>query len=128
MKNHYKRVNLYLSEELYQTLVTHQKQQNWEATSDAVVEILSQFFQEKNPVKNYATEEQLRALEKKVAHLNQQVAQLYQILANSTPYEAAKIISSEGNDYALAEDSFEEEEDEPDEILYDFLEPGSPHP
>jgi hypothetical protein len=128
MTNHYHRVNLYLPEELYQTLVTHQEQQKLESASDAVVEILSQFFKENNPVKNYATEEQLKVLEKKVTHLNQQVTQLYQILANSAPHEAAKIISSESNDYALAEDSFEEEEDEPDEILYDFLEPGSPHP
>ena len=127
MINH-KKLNVYLPEELYQALITYQKQQKFEAISEAVEEILAQFFEKDNEVKRYATVEQLKALENKVTHLNQQIAQLYQIISSSTLTTAARTESPEGNDYTFGDSSFDEPDDEPDEILYDFLEPGSPPP
>jgi hypothetical protein len=121
----YKKLSFYLPEELYQSLITYQKQQNFEAASEAVEEILAQFFHKNNEVKRYATVEQLNALENKVTHVNQQVAQLYQIIATSAPTEITKAVPIEDNN-AFVSLSDEELEDEPDEILYDFLEPGSP--
>ncbi len=117
--------NVYLSDSLYQALIAYQKQQGFEAASFAVVEILTQFFQKGNEVKRYAAVEQLEALERKVSHLNQQVAQLCQIIASSAPTQAASTVLTAGNAYAFENTDFDEVEDEPDEILSDFLEPGS---
>jgi hypothetical protein len=124
----YKRVSVYLPEELYQVLIAYQEQQKFEAASDAVVEIVSQFLHKDHEVKRYATVEQFKALENKVTHLNQQVAQLYQVMASSAPIAAARTDSPEGNNHTFGDTSFEEVDDEPDEILYDFLEPESPPP
>ena len=124
----YKKLSVYLPDELYQTLIAYQKQHNFEATSDTVVEILAQFFEKDNEVKRYATVEQLKALGNKVTHLNQQIAQLYQFISSSTPTTAAITESAEGNDYTFGDTSFDQADDEPDEILHDFLEPGSPPP
>ena len=126
MVNH-KKLNIYLPEELYQALLTYKNQQQFEGTSEAVEEILAQFFHKDNQIKRYATVEQVKALENQVTHLNQQIAQLYQILASPAPTQIAKTVSIEGDDTFVAP-SYEELEDEPDEILYDFLEPGSPPP
>lgn len=120
----HKKLNLYLPEKLYQALIVYQNQQNFEAASDTVVEILSQFFHKDNQVKPYARVEQLQALENKVTHLNQQVAQLYQIIASSAPPEAARTLSAHANEHTFGDSSFDEVDDEPDEILYDFLEPS----
>src|ERR687885_2165043 len=118
----YKKLSLYLPEELYQTLMAYQKQQQFEAASDSVVEILSQFFQKDNEFKRYATVEKLEALEKKVTHLGQQVTQLCQILASSAPSEASRTISVNSVEPTFGSTEFEDAEDEPDEILHNFLE------
>jgi|ERR687886_1273822 hypothetical protein len=120
MVNH-KKLSVYLPEELDQVLIAYQEQQKFETASDAVVEILSQFFQKDNELKRYATVEQLDALENKVTHLSKQVTQLCQITASSAPREASRTIASKGIDYTLESTSIEEE-DEPDEILSGFLE------
>lgn len=125
MVNH-KKLNVYLPEELYQALLTYKNQHQCEGTSEAVEEILAQFFHKDNQVKRYATVEQVKALENQVTHLNQQVAQLYQMIASSAPTQIAKTMLIKDEDTFVAL-SYEELEDEPDEILYDFLEPGS-HP
>jgi len=124
--NH-KKLNVYLPEELYQSLLTYKNQQQLEGTSEAVEEILAEFFHKDNQAKRYATVEQVKALENQLTHLNQQLAQLYSIIASSTPTQIAKTVSIEGDDTFVAP-SYEELEDEPDEILYDFLEPGSSPP
>lgn len=124
----HKKLNVYLPEKLYQALIVYQNQKNFEATSDTVVEILSQFFHQDNEVKPYVRVEQLQALENKVTHLNQQVAQLYQIIASSAPTEPARKLSVHSNENTFGDSSFDEVDDEPDEILYDFLEPPKPSP
>ncbi|MEW6497318.1 MAG: hypothetical protein AB1589_33165 [Cyanobacteriota bacterium] len=125
MTNPKKLVNVYLPESIYQTLIAYQEQQEIEEPSDAVVKILTQFFEKNNVLKRYATVEQLEALEKKVAHLSLQVVQLSQIIASSPPTEGAKTVPTGNSEYTFGDSSFEEAEDEPDEILYEFIEPPS---
>lgn len=134
-----KLVNVYLPEELYQALVSYQEQQGFEEASEAFAEILAQFFHKESFFKRYATVEQLVALEGKVNHLSQQVTLLNQALAGSVQTQATRTASASSSEYArptltaqqpsvtVASTNLEEEEyEEPDEILYDFLEPGSP--
>jgi hypothetical protein len=132
-----KLVNVLLPEELYQALVCYQQQQGLAEVKEACAEILAQFFHKDSGFKRYATVEQLVALEEKVTHLSEQVALLNPKKAGSTNPEAARTASALGNEHtrptlsaqlpkvALVSTSLEEEYEEPDEILYDFLEPGS---
>lgn len=113
--------NIYLSDQLYQALITYQKQHGFENASVAVVEILAQFLQTDNQVKHYATVEQMEAQERKVTHLSQQVAQLYQIIASSPHSQANSTVFSASKEYTQESTDFDEVEDEPDEILHEFL-------
>lgn len=122
MINHTK-VSVYLPEKLYQVLISYQDQREFETASDATVEILSQFFNKGNEGQRYATVDQLETLKGKVTHLSQQIVQLRQLMASSAPNAAARTIYQENNEYSLESTSFEEGEDEPDEILSDFIEP-----
>ncbi|HBB36227.1 MAG TPA: hypothetical protein DDZ80_05645 [Cyanobacteria bacterium UBA8803] len=129
------RISLYLPTPLYQALSAYQQRQKLEMASDAIVEILTQFFELGVPSQHYVTTEQLAGLERKFAHLTEQVAQLRQAIASSTPTQANKTVSVALPAHAppapslqqsarvWADDSFEDVEEEPDEILYDFLKP-----
>jgi hypothetical protein len=121
MVNH-RKVSVYLPEKLYQVLISYQDKQEFETASDATVEILSQFFNKANEGKRYATVDQLETLKGNVTHLSQQIVQLRQLIASSDPNAAARTLYQESNEYNLESTSFEEEEDEPDEILSDFIE------
>jgi hypothetical protein len=117
--------NIYLPDALYQSLIAYQKQRGFGETSDAIVAILAQFFDKSDEIKRYATVEQMEELERKVSHLSQQVTQLCQIMASSAQSETASTVFAGSNAYAFESTDFDEVEDEPDEILSDFLEPGS---
>jgi hypothetical protein len=137
MVSHKKSVSVYLPDSLYQALIAYQDQQGFEEASEAVVEVLAQFFHKDSEVKRYATVEQLEALEGKVTDLFEQVTQLTQVIAKNAPTEAARTVFAVGNEYVrptlvaqqptvtFGNSDFDEEDEEPDEILYDFLEPGS---
>lgn len=128
-----KQIDVFLPDELYQALIAYQKQQKFEEASDAVVKILAQFFHKEEEIKRYATVEQLEALEGKVTYLSKQVTALSQALANSASPQTARTMPTLSNDKSrpeylaqqpsatFASTSFEEVEDEPDEILHDFL-------
>lgn len=137
MVSYKKLVSVYLREELYQTLMAYQEQQGFEEISETIAQILAQFFQKDGKLKRYATVDQLEAVERKVTYLSQQVTQLSQVIANSASKEAAT--TAIGNEFTppakttqQASNSFvstnleEDEEEEPYEILYDFLEPENP--
>jgi hypothetical protein len=136
MVSYKKLVSVYLPEELYQALIAYQEQLGFEEPSDAFVKILAQFFHKDSQVKRYATVEQLEALEGKVAQLSEQLALVSPILARTTTTQAPKTASAFNNDYArptltaqppsvaFRNSDLEEEYEEPDEILYDFLERG----
>lgn len=123
MINH-KKLSLYLPEKLYQVLISYQNQQELDTASDAAVEILSQFFHQDNEGKPYATVQQLETLKGNVTDLSQQIVQLRQLLTSSVPNTEARAIYSETNPYNVESTNWEPEddEDEPDEILSDFIE------
>lgn len=121
MVNH-RKLSVYLPEKLYQVLISYQDKQEFETASDATVEILSQFFNKGNEGKRYATVEQLETLKGNVNHLSQQIVQLRQLVTNLAPITADRILYQETNEYNLEGTDFEEEDDEPDEILSDFIE------
>lgn len=121
MVNH-RKLSVYLPERLYQVLISYQDKQEFETASDATVEILSQFFNKGNEGKRYATVEQLETLKGNVNHLSQQIVQLRQLVTTSAPSAADRILYQETNEYNLEGTDFEEEDDEPDEILSDFIE------
>lgn len=125
MVSYKKLENVYLPDPLYQTLLAYQKQQGFEEASLAVIEILTQFLEKNVEVKHYATIEQVEVLERKLTHLSQQVAQLSQLMASSAQVEAVSTMPTNSNEYTFGNTDLEDEEDEPDEILYDFIEPGS---
>lgn len=121
MVNH-RKLSIYLPEKLYQVLISYQDKQEFETASDATVEILSQFFNKGNEGKRYATVEQLETLKGNVNHLSQQIVQLRQLVTTPAPITADRILYQETNEYNLEGTDFEEDDDEPDEILSDFIE------
>lgn len=125
MVSYKKLENVYLPDSLYQALLAYQKQQGFEEASLAVIDILTQFLEKNAEIKRYATIEQLEVLKRNVTHLSQQVAQLSQLIASSAQVEAVSTMPTNSNEYNFGTTDLEDEEDEPDEILYDFIEPGS---
>lgn len=103
-------LNVPISDSLYQALIAYQQQEQLQEAHSAVVKILTQFFQLEE-AQSYATVEQLQVLSRKVAYLSEQMATFQQFIANSSTNTA--------NPGASA--YLEEDEDEPDEILHDFL-------
>lgn len=137
-----KLLNVSLPDSLYQALKNYQQQQQLEEPASAVVAILAQFFQlgeETKPnateeAESYATTEQLSALASQVAHLNKQVTALKQVLAtytSTTPQAMSAVAASSSTQItnsvpqttsaAAISSIYDIEEDEPDEILHDFL-------
>jgi hypothetical protein len=137
MVSHKKLVSVYLPEEVYQSLIAYQQQQGLKEASEAVVKILAQFFPQGGEVKRYATVDQLESLEGKVTYLSEQVALLSQIIARNAPTEATLTAFAVDKEHThptpaaqqpavtVVNAFLEEEDEEPDEILYDFLEPNS---
>lgn len=112
-----------ISDSLYQSLKIYQEENKLDSLDSAVVEVLTQFFQVKEETKRYATVKQLDILAEKVDRLSQQVAALSLVNKNATSLPTSsptqpspKSGASEGSE------EWDDFEDEPDEILYDFLE------
>jgi hypothetical protein len=117
-------VSVHLSTDMLEQLVAYQTEAGVESTSAAVVNILWQFFQINATASSTVSMEQFEGLANKVEHLTHQVEVLKQAIAlhshsptpvaNSRPELATSVPSCTDEDI----------EDEPDEILYGFLEPG----
>lgn len=105
-------LSIQLPPELLDRLKAYQDTQNITSVSNAVVDVLMQFFELGNHP-TYASLERLEALESKVAVLTLQVQQLSQLSlqSSSIPPTTNLHISVDDDDI----------EDEPDEILYAFL-------
>lgn len=118
MNSNKKLPSVSISDSLYQSLITYQEKNQIDSLDSAIVEILTQFFQLGEETKRYATVEQLDTLAEKVDRLSQHVAALSQVKANTTPTQqsAQSAIASE-----VSKD-WKDIDDEPDEILHDFLE------
>lgn len=116
-----------ISYSLYHSLTTYQEKNQLDSLDSAVVEILTQFFQLGKETKRYATVEQLDTLAEKVDRLSQQVAALSQVKANTTPTATSSPTqtSKPTPQSAIASEvskDWKDIDDEPDEILHDFLE------
>lgn len=115
MNSNKKLPSVSISDSLYQSLTTYQEKNQIDSLDSAVVEILTQFFQLGEEAKCYATVEQLDILAEKVDRLSQQVTALSQVKANNIPTQQSAIASEVSKDW-------KDIDDEPDEILHDFLE------
>ncbi len=115
MNSNKKLPSVSISDSLYQSLTTYQEKNQIDSLDSAIVEILTQFFQLGEEAKCYATVEQLDILAEKVDRLSQQVTALSQVKANNIPTQQSAIASEVSEDW-------KDIEDEPDEILHDFLE------
>jgi len=122
-----KRVQIDLPEPLYQALVTYQQQQAIESPSLAARKILERGLQSDVSTPAYASQERLDQLEGKVNRLFEWVTQLRQDAKVAptapAPHPAERqdppVITTASSLY------LEEADDEPDEILWDFIEPGT---
>ncbi|MDY6786257.1 MAG: hypothetical protein SW833_27545 [Cyanobacteriota bacterium] len=118
-------ISLELPEPLYQALLAHQQQRGYSSVAIAMTRILEEFLQPQtqNPP-NWATQEQLQILEAKVERLSQLV-HLLQNRAFAVAETAQGVQSPPRNTNFARPSSFaitDDIDDEPDEILYDFLE------
>ncbi|MEC4985927.1 MAG: hypothetical protein SAJ37_15770 [Oscillatoria sp. PMC 1068.18] len=126
-----KQINLSLPDSLYQALNTYQQRQNLDSPSQAAVDILLQFFLLENQTRPYATKDQLKNLENQISRLNRQVTQLNQSYSQLILTQKTQILSlsdsekpGESESINFPDPNWDDEiEDEPDEILYDFLIP-----
>jgi hypothetical protein len=115
---------------LLNRLKAYQNEQKIGSAATAITKILEDYLGKAEAVTPI---DRLESLEAKVESLTRQVEQLRQALAlyqlNSTPPLAPHVnsiaTSTRTGSVAL---NYEEIEDEPDEILYGFLEPGSSLP
>lgn len=123
-----KPIPLELPERLQRSLLAYQQQQSLESPASAILSILEQFFQQNGLSANYATQEQLQQLEAKVNDLSEWVGQLRRTIS---PLPATEKVSSpqatvngmQSRTFASSFDLLEDDiDDEPDEVLYDFLE------
>ncbi|MFP4099059.1 hypothetical protein [Coleofasciculus sp.] len=127
MNSNKKLPSVSISDSLYQSLTTYQEKKQLDSLDSAIVEILTQFFQLNEEAKRYATVEQLDTLAQKVDRLSQQVATLSQVNANNTPTAASlpTQTTKPTQQSAIASEvskDWKDIDDEPDEILHDFLE------
>lgn len=117
-------LSLLLSSELLARLKAYQAETGLQDPSQAVVEILTQFFGLTTPQSYpFASVTQVEALELKVDHLTQQIHWLSLQLGQSQSHAESAIpsVSEPGQPSHQPTLSYEDIEDEPDEILWDFM-------
>jgi hypothetical protein len=111
-------VSLSIPDELQQVLEKYQQENGLESTSDAVVEVLKKFFDGGAATSAHASVKRVEALEKWVENLAEQVVSLNQTVKYlSMTRSLTRPVSS----MAVSELDEDDIEDEPDEILLDFL-------
>lgn len=120
-----KSLSISLPQELLKQLKAYQQQQDIDSSEDAIVAALEAFFEQAGDA--YAPLDRVVQLEAQVDRLTEQIAVLQAFLMQSEAKTPAIAESQPVTTAAigLPEESFEDSEDEPDEILYDFLEPGA---
>ncbi|MBD1868533.1 hypothetical protein H6F95_14715 [Cyanobacteria bacterium FACHB-471] len=111
-------VSLSIPDELQQALEKYRQENRIESTSDAIRDVLQKFFEGKSNTPTYASVKQVEALENWVKNLAEQVTAINQSVKylSVTRSIASSVIPL--NSVDLEEDEIE---DEPDEILFDFL-------
>lgn len=111
-------ISFSMPDELQQVLEEYCQQNGIDSTSGAVIEVLQKFFAGKTNTPTYASVKQVEALENWVKNLAEQVTSINQSVKylSVTRSIANSVIPL--NSIDLEEDEIE---DEPDEILFDFL-------
>lgn len=113
-----------LPEPLDRSLRAYQQQQAIDSAASAILSILEQFFASEDNAPRYATQEQLQQLEAKVDRLAASLALLPplppQYPPPASPGASLPLARTSAKFTFLATE--DEIEDEPDEILYDFVE------
>jgi len=107
-----------IPDELQQALEEYRQKNGIESTSSAVIEVLQKFFEAKSDAPTYASIRQVEALENWVKNLAEQVASINQSVKYLSVTRSISNSAIPLNSIDLEED---EVEDEPDEILFDFL-------
>jgi hypothetical protein len=123
-------INLELPEHLHRSLVAYQQQQAHDSPASAILSILGQFLQSESQLPAYATQAQLQQLEAQVSDLSKFVTQMSQAIAlrassagtEETNSHHTTVYAARSTTFSSAIAIGEEMEDEPDEVLYDFLE------
>ncbi|MDX2212714.1 MAG: hypothetical protein SFY66_05430 [Oculatellaceae cyanobacterium bins.114] len=125
-------VRIHLPQHLLERVRAYQIEHGISSFSVAVIQVLEQFFAPPLDSPTYAPLDRLEALEKEVASLTYQLVQLSQSLIAqplSQPQLFSQPTTSESPTslYRMAQPtSYEDVEDEPDEILWDFMPPEGP--
>ncbi|MBD2461220.1 hypothetical protein H6G89_09200 [Oscillatoria sp. FACHB-1407] len=125
-------VRIHLPQHLLERVRAYQMEHSITSFSAAVIQVLEQFFTPSSDAPTYAPLDRLEALEKEVQSLSYQLAQLNrQMIAQSMPpqlWSQPPSPESLRNSYGMAQPlTYEDIEDEPDEILWDFMPPeGKP--
>jgi metal-responsive CopG/Arc/MetJ family transcriptional regulator len=117
MSNNEFSVSISIPDKLRQALEKYQQENRIESTSDAILDILRKFFEMKATAPTYASIKQVEALENWVKDLAEQIASInqsvkYLSLTRSIATSTVPLDSVDPED---------DIEDEPDEILFDFL-------
>lgn len=126
------RVSIKLSPELRQQLKTYKASRGKRSLAAAAEEILATHFHLTHlPTQQAATNgsiERIATLEARVTYLSEQLEALKQAIATNQAHDSApkpNVIHPASSPVSMPEDDDDDDMyDEPDEILYNFLEPG----
>jgi hypothetical protein len=118
MSNREPLLSVPISHTLYQQLAHYQAEHQLMSISEAAIAILTTHFDPVAKPDAYASHERVSALERQVAHLYEQLQRLYQLPVSQAVYQSQARADSY---YSVDSLTDGEIEDEPDEILYDFL-------
>ncbi|NJN58082.1 MAG: hypothetical protein HC879_11605 [Leptolyngbyaceae cyanobacterium SL_5_9] len=117
MSNNDFSVSISIPDELRQALEKYQQENRIEPTSDAILDILRNFFDMKATAPTYASIKQVEALENWVKDLAEQIVSINQSVKYLSLTRSIATSTVPLDSVDLEDDI----EDEPDEILFDFL-------
>jgi hypothetical protein len=110
-------VSISIPDELRQALEKYRQKNGIESTSDAILDVLRDFFDVKATAPAYASIKQVEALENWVKDLAEQIASINQSVKYLSLTRSIATSTVPLDSVDLEDDI----EDEPDEILFDFL-------
>lgn len=113
-----------VSPELRQQIETYQATHGIASLSDAIAEILAEYFGLPKTVEAPTMLHRLETLERQVASLTQRQESFNQVILQTSPSHATTSLRSPVTTSVVADDDDDDDMyDEPDEILFDFLQP-----
>jgi hypothetical protein len=112
-----------VSPELRQQIEAYQTRHGIASLSDAIAEILTGYFGLPKTVEAPTMLHRLETLERQVASLTQRLESFNQIILQTSPSHATTNPRSPVTTSFVADDDDDDIYDEPDEILFDFLQP-----